>query len=401
MKKLSKNAILLLACLLINGITSTFIYTYLLAFILDVSSNGIVNVAIFYLVLHVTMIILSWIMAPIFKRLSKTLVLKLGIIFKFLFVVIVVYLGDKIANFVYIVAMCNAVSEVMFWGGANPLQTIVTGKTSLTTYMSYSKIFGTMIGLTVPIIMGYCIDQIGMSTISIAMVIIVTTQLILTIFLNEKTEKDNIKLQYKEFIQVAKVEYPQTKQIYKNQFIYGFCTNLSMIILYYTVITFGSNISLGIFSTVSSILSIIIVALYNLKKDVWSKPLLSILCSIAVSISVVFVLITLNKVTLIVFYSFWHIANVIPETITGATRLNITKRDSLKKYHIENITISESFLDLGRVVGEIVLLIMGLINHRIFDIVCLCFVTTMVVVYYIHTSYVSSKNIQKVTYDKQ
>ena len=53
MKKFSKNAGLLLSCLILNSVTSIFIYTYLLAFILDVSNNGIINVAVFYLVLHI------------------------------------------------------------------------------------------------------------------------------------------------------------------------------------------------------------------------------------------------------------------------------------------------------------------------------------------------------------
>lgn len=43
MKSLNKNAYLLLGCLLLNNITSIFIYTYLLAFILNISANGIMN----------------------------------------------------------------------------------------------------------------------------------------------------------------------------------------------------------------------------------------------------------------------------------------------------------------------------------------------------------------------
>ena len=397
MNKLSKNAILLLLCLLINVITSTFIYTYLLAFILDVSNNGIINVALFYLVVHLTMIVLSWIIAPMLKRFNKTSILRAGIVFKFLFVIMVVYLGADIAKHIYIVAICNGFSESMFWGASNPLQTIVNEKTSLTTYVSYFKTYGIIIGLTIPIIMGYYIDKIGLSVISIVMIFIVTTQLILSLFLNEKTDKNNTKTQYKEFVKEATTSFPQIKHIYKNQFIYGFYSNLSMIVLYYTFITFGSNVSLGIFSTISSILSIVVISIYNLKKEIWSKYIFSILCSIAVSASIITLAFYLNKITLILFYSFWQISNTVSETITSATRLNITTEESLKKYHVENITISEFILNFGRVTGEVLLLIMGIICNQTFDIVCLCIVAIIVAIYYIHTCYLNKNNADVTT----
>lgn len=84
---------------------------------LDISSNGIVNVAIFYVVLHVSMTILSWVFAPIFKKFNKALALKIGIVFKFAFVVTVVLLGESILKYVYLIAVVNAFSEVLFWGG--------------------------------------------------------------------------------------------------------------------------------------------------------------------------------------------------------------------------------------------------------------------------------------------
>ena len=82
MKRLSSNAYLLLCCLVINSITTVFIYSFLLAFVLDVSQNSIINVALFYLTLHIATIVLSWLLAPFFKRFNKTFSLKIGVIFK-------------------------------------------------------------------------------------------------------------------------------------------------------------------------------------------------------------------------------------------------------------------------------------------------------------------------------
>ncbi len=401
MKKFSKNAILLLLCLLTNGITSTFIYSYLLAFILDISNNGIVNVAIFYLVLHTTMIALSWILAPMFKKFNKSLALKIGIVFKFLFVLTIVFIGDTVVNFVYLIAICNALSEVLFWGGANPLQPIVTKNTSMSLYMSVTKILSTIIGFIVPVLMGFCIDKIGLHSIAIAMTIIVSIQLTLAMFINEKNEIDNTKLKYKEFIKKIKSSFSQAKHIYLNQFLYGFCSNVSMLILYYTVITFGSNVSIGIFSTVSSIISIVILAIYNIKRNIFHNYITSSIFGVSMISAITLVMLNLNRTSLIIFYTLWTITIIIPDIITGSSRLKITKQSFLKKYNIENITISETYLDFGRVVGEIMLLIMGLINNKVVDIVCLCVTAVLIAIYFTHSIYIKRKVIFKIPKDKE
>lgn len=395
MKNFSKNARLLLSCLILNSITRIFIYTYLLAFILDVSNNGIINVAVFYLVLHTSMIILSWVVAPFIKRFNKSLAIKIGIVFKFLFVVMVVFLGNSIVKYIYIISICNALSEVMFWGGANPLQPIVTKNSSLSVFMSFNKIFGTIVSLVVPIFMGFCIDQIGIHFIAIAMTVLVIIQLTLAMMINEKGEEKYSKLKYKEFVTNAKKYYPEIRGIYINQFLYGICSNVSMLILYYTVITFGSNLSIGIFSTVASIMAIMVLCVYNIKKKWFNNYLTAIVSSILIASSIIFIVITLNQISLTMFYMFWNITIVIPEIITGARRLNITKQKNLTKYNIENVTISETILDLGRVVGELMLVLMGIIGMRIFDIVCLAFITIVIITYLIHTVIIKKEKLAR------
>ncbi|MBQ8468250.1 MAG: hypothetical protein IJ542_00660 [Clostridia bacterium] len=391
MKKFSKNANLLMICTLADSITSMFIYTFLLAYILNVSSNGIVNVALFYLVLHSSMIALSWVAAPLFKRLNKSTILKIGILFKFAFVLFVVAIGNKVVNYVYLIAICDGLAEVLFWGGVTPLQAVVTEKQQLPLYLSVITIIKQIMGLVLGVLMGLLIDKTGMYIISIVMLVVVSLQLILAIFITHPDEKDNQKLQYKEFWELSKIKYPQTRATYFNIFLSGFISNFSMIILYFTVITFGTNISLGIFSAISTLLSMVILIFYNVKKTFWVRYPVSISASIIFSASVLFMIFSLGKISLSTFNVIWAIATVVPTTITSVLRLNITKTQSLEKYNIENVTISETYLDFGRVVGEALLLTMGLVNNYYFDIVCLCLCSVGVVYYFLNTTAVCKK----------
>lgn len=388
----NKNSVVLLSCLLINNVTSMFIYTYLLAFILDISSNGILNVATFYCSLHVSMIAFSWLFAPLFKKIKKSNILSFGIFFKCIFILMVGIFKDSIINYIILIALFNAASEVLFWGGANPLLPIITQKNKLVSFMSAHKILGNIISIIVPIIMGYFIDVSGINVVALIIGILITIQLLLSFCISEEDTKKRNKPHFREFVNSIKLNYPKAKKIYVNLFLFGFCSNISTIMLYYTVVTFGSNISLGIFSTISSIIGIIVLLIFNYKRKYFSTYTSFIIFSSLMLVSVIFVLIELSKVSLIIFYLIWNISIIIPDTITGSLRLNIIKRKGLTEYNIENVTISETYLDAGRIIGEILLLIMGVANSRVIDVLCLVITTIGVVIFFIYTSIINKQS---------
>ena len=86
---------------------------------------------------------------------------------------------------------------------------------------------------------------------------------------------------------------------------------------------------------------------------------------------------------------------VVPEMITGSSRLEISKHGQLIEYNIENITVSEVFLDSGRVVGEILLLVMGIISSRVFDIIALSLMCVVIAIYFIQTGLITKKYVVK------
>jgi hypothetical protein len=193
------------------------------------------------------------------------------------------------------------------------------------------------------------------------------------------------KLNYKKYLDTLKENYPISKQIYINQILQGICANIPTIILYYTIITFGSNMSLGILSTISAITTIILLFIFNKKPKYFSTKTSAIVSSILVVISITLLTFSLNKTTLIIFNLIWYICIIIPETLTGTYRLNIIQQKKLVNFNMENITVTETFLDLGRIIGEILLIVMGIINTYWINIICLYIILGVVITYFLHT----------------
>lgn len=392
MKKLKPNASLLLVCLSLNSITSMFVYTFLLAHIIDLSSNSIINIAIFYLVLHVSMIVLSLVLAPLFKKMNKALILKLGIGVKFVFVVLVAILSDYIVNYVYIISICNALAEVVFWAGANALIPKATDNQSMQQFFSFQSIIGGIISIVLPPIIGMWIDKFGMYIISVIMVFVVAAQYVTSIFIKDRGIEKSTKIQYGKFVRSIKEKNIKTvKPIYLNMVLLGFCSNIGTLVLYFTYTVYNSNISLGIFSTITSILTIVFFAIFNIKKSVFKKNVSFIIYTVVVCISLLLIIFNLDKTTLIIFRFAWSIGNAVPSTVAGTQRLEIVQNTGFEKYNVENMTLTEVFLDLGRVIGEITLLLMGVFSNGIFNTVVMCCYVVVIIVHYVLTRYLVKK----------
>lgn len=56
------------------------------------------------------------------------------------------------------------------------------------------------------------------------------------------------------------------------------------------------------------------------------------------------------------------------------------------------MTISETYLDSGRVVGGILLVLMGVLNNHVFNIFVLSFITIVIVIYLTHTVLIEKKS---------
>ena len=81
----------------------------------------------------------------------------------------------------------------------------------------------------------------------------------------------------------------------------------------------------------------------------------------------------------------------VPDAVSTAQRFEIVQAKELKEFNIENMTLSEVALDFGRVIGEATLLIMGIVDNRILDLVVLGLAVVAVVAHMLKTMFLVRK----------
>lgn len=135
---------------------------------------------------------------------------------------------------------------------------------------------------------------------------------------------------------------------------------MNPLIVFVLTLTFGTNTSLGTMTSIVGILIVLCVylfaRLYKTEKHSKFLPVFGILG--AASICVLFFGFT--KLTAVIMYIGYSINYIFPSTVNYINRNYLTQKYKLEEYIVENNAFAEVFLDLGRVVCFVLMLLVGL-----------------------------------------
>ena len=383
MKK-NHSAILLIACIALNSITNIFVYSFLTAHLLNLTNNNLLYVVLFNLITHIIMALLTFLLAPLIKKCKKRVFLIIGVILKFLLMLTVVLVQNGLEKYIVLISVLNGLAEITYWSGGNGLKSLIVTKKHMKDFVLFNSIAGSIIGIIIPIIFGSVIDNTSFFIASIVVLVIAIAQIIISVFIKEHKVQDP-HFSYKNFFNSIKATNNQKllRGIIINNFLSGFRGNLSMLILYMTVLLFKTNISIGIFATIGSILCIIVMFIFRqIKKhelNIWFYIISGVIPFVIILLATFY----LNQITLIIFNFGTTICLCIPDTVNDMRRFTLTKQKGLKTYYCESVSISEIALNVGRVAGELVLVLMALCVNEGLYITCLIVSALITLIYVI------------------
>lgn len=360
----NKNVGALIFCLLINGVVDLFIYTFFTAYMLNISGNSIPFISLFYMIVYASIGLGFVSILPLIKRLNKTFVLSVGAIFKAVFILFVVLLGEGIMTHYIWLGALYGFFEAVFWSGGNTLKNKIVKSNKLKSLMSIININNKIVGIVCPIVLGLSIDAWSFEKISIVVLGLTVIQIIASLLIKQTETKDDRVPSFKAFYHAVKDS--KYKNLINKTFVVLFVRGLqcftTTFLTYLIICSYKTNTSLGILTTVGSILSIISVLIFNVIKgadrNIWLYIALATLESISLICAVVF----LNKVCIILFQIISVCETIIVNSTAEGIRGSCIRDAGLDKFMPEAVAISEVCLVLGCIVSYVVLLIIGLCN---------------------------------------
>lgn len=386
--KLDRSAKSLMACDLTNNIINLFGETFLVAYFLQISNENIIQVSTFYIILYLILGVGSILLGNIIKSKPKKRVsiYRFGIIIKSIYILLIILFKNKISHYFIIFAIFYGIAEALYWATHDVMNIQIVDNENRKKYMTTKRILSKFINILVPIILGTSIELTSFGNIAIYIFVLTLFQIIMSLqidtnkfVINDKIQKYSLK-DYTTYLSNEQKE--NINKVYELAFLYGIMMDtIRVLVVVITIMTFKTSFNFGILTTIFSVFSMISLYLFNkLYQKKYAKRLL-LFCATLVVLGVLGLILNINKTTLIIYNFTYSITVYILEVMFKIKADDIVKENNIEKWLVEYHTFTESFMEIGRITGFILMLLVGLLNNVIYFKLLLLIVTISIPIY--------------------
>jgi len=391
------SAISIIACDCLQAVICIFVDLFFISKVLnagveasgDVSTN-IIKIGLFYIVYYFVLMSSYSISGFVLKKLNKRIFVSIGAIVLAGVVLLIFLLGDDVTSFVFIpvVALVYGLGFSFFSSGYNNLTSETISSKHQVRFFAAKRIMFQITYIAMPVSLGF-LAEIDFSIATYVM-FGVAFLLIVFSFLIKPKKTYRLTFNLKQFGKYMRENKRETKPlwcVWISNFFRGasydcFTTLITILVM----CTFKSNSTLGTFQSIFTACSLVTMFIYLkfYRKKRASKFILPTI--ILVACTIVGILCATNNITIILFYAFYTVLNVILMSISDSRRAGVVRVLSLHSHILENNAFSEFFLGAGRITSSIALLLAGLFDSLIgggtlFLKIGLAFVCVMYIMY--------------------
>lgn len=194
-------------------------------------------------------------------------------------------------------------------------------------------------------------------------------------FKDKNIPKENTT-NFKEFEKLTK-DYKAFKKVLKSKFYAGLTYSggaLSYVITIYIIKIFSESVSLGIFTSIFSIISVLIGFLFvEIIKPKYYKSLMISTSTITIVLLCI-MLLNCNFITIILYNLFQTISKGLTDLVDGRNVFNFSNIKSIRKeYKVEYFLSIETALVIGRVISNSLFIFMAFTNTSIIMVIFVIF----------------------------
>ena len=370
-KRVGKEAKKLLCGDLIYILTGVFINTFLVAYFLQVTDDNISKIALYYLTVHAIRFIGALAVGEHIKKHPNIIkpVLSLSVIARAIFILFIVVLKENIVNSYIWVASIYAVSEVLYWSTHEMMYIGLTNNDNRKKFVATKKVLDKVINVVAPVVLGTSIELASFNEISIYVFALALIEIAITLWIKQPSISKSQKIYNMEAFKwkIKEENLEGTRNFARAGVAYGiFEKTISKIIIVITLMTFKTEMSLGILTTVFSLCSMLAILIYNkLDTKKTYKSIFNVL-SIAIIFSVIGLFLDINKITLIVFNFCYMVGFGIYDVVYNIKKANIVVDENLEEYKEEYLAYVTASISCGRFIGYSMMLVAGVLNSLLF-----------------------------------
>ena len=294
----------------------------------------------------------------------------------------IVFLRERIQNFLIPISIILGIAETIYWSACDNMVGLVTNEKNIKKYTTNKKIIRTFTKIIMPIVLGTSIELLSFYRVSTYVMILTFVQVILS-FLIKIQNQDYTKFNLKMFIKNINIKNnKRLKIVYKSSILYGVLLNLiPTLVTIIIIMTYKTNFKLGFLNTIFAICSMVTLFIFQKINSIKFQKNILIVGSIISLISVISLIINLDKTEIVIYNLISASFILILEVLFNIERFNNKENGISNEYCVENQTFINIIMQIGRIVGYGLLFVIGLSNNIVYFKILLLITTIIIPIY--------------------
>ncbi|MBQ4541617.1 MAG: MFS transporter [Clostridia bacterium] len=328
--------------------TSTFLTSHIISLDPDnIFGTGLFNVAILFISQYVAYIIVYTINSYFVDKSNRVTFLRVGIFVNACFLIAIVLWGEIISHWIVFAGAICGISNAFYYSSFNVMKNEVVHRNTLKHFTILTTVITNIINVIVPVVLGLLIDISSYSTIAIYVVVIIVAQFVISFFIRYDKPKGS-KLEMIKYFRYLKDNPEDRKKIkytYYNALMAGIKTTYKIVIIILTIFAFKTNLSLGLLSSIFSVITIALLVLYRKFEDNPKTKKLLIYLSVGTLplLTCLLFMFYTNKATFVILNCFLTIAIYFSDYYGDAERdaiiKNLNKHEFIAEHNLFHDTI--------------------------------------------------------------
>lgn len=348
---------------ILKNILWNFSDSFFILYFLGISYNNILSLGIYKLISITVLYITIFLFRNISKSKYRIHLLRIGIFFEFVYFFLIFMLKEKLIDNIILLGIIYGIAEGLYFSVYDVIESYGVNNTSRNKFSGYYIVIKSIISILFPLIFGGLISIEGFSKCIFLVLIIVVLMIIMSFIFKDIYFYEDKKVNLNKYVELINDNNIPINRIYKIYIFYGFTYSLgafSNIVTLYIIKIFNDSFSLGIFTSIFSIISCIIGLLFSkLISKHNNIKYISISMSFTI-ITLVLMVFSCNFVTVVIFNFFQTISKTLLSLINDNTVANISNYKLVKqKYKIEYFLGCETALFIGRVISYCIFITMS------------------------------------------
>ncbi len=349
----------------LKSIITSFVDSFLVLYFLDISDRNILPLGIYKLVAVIAIYSVIFLTRNFAKSKNRVNLMRIGIILDFVYFLTIILLKDKVINYIYLVGLLYGLEEGFYYSVYNIIESDgITNEERAKFTGTYTAMKATL-SIIFPLIFGSLIYAEGFLKSLALVFLIVILRIILSFIYKDRNVPKSNKTNMKKYFKLTENE-KSFNQMYRVEIFNGIVYSeaaFSYIITIYIIKVFSDSFSLGIFTSIFSIITCFIGIMFAkfIKKEHYTS---------AIKISTVFTILTLflmifkcNTITIVLFNLFQTIFKNLNELINGNNQSNLSNYSKIaKEYKTEYWLTNETSLLIGRIISSVLFILLACIN---------------------------------------